>query len=204
MKILIIQFMLFICFMKINPLVAVRKRIFSKRQTLKPSNLLCNDPSKSELEKKFIKFQSSLKQIEDLINLPDNQKYIPENIKIVNTPVASTNDTMVYGEKDCKRVISKNSFHNRGLCPWYTALKYRTDRYPFIKTDAVCSCKDCSHLKPQSAFEYKCKPHEILTPILYRTEKCVNGTHEWNVGLEKTSIACLCKSDYDRKIERKR
>jgi hypothetical protein len=101
-------------------------------------------------------------------------------------------------------VKAQNSFYNRGLCPWFTAFKYRSDRYPFSVSTAICSCKECLHLKPQSAFDYKCKPHQILKPVLYRTENCLNGTFEWMTGLEKVSIACLCKSDYDRQIERKR
>jgi hypothetical protein len=183
--------------------LTVKRKIYS-RQAI-PTSLTCNDPSTKELEKIFFKYQSDLKQIEDLINLPGNTfKYIPDNIKTLGYSVPSTNETMIYGEKECNKIKAQNSFHNRGLCPWYTAFRYRTDRYPFFKTEAICNCKDCSHLKPQSAFEYKCKPHEILKPVLYRTEKCVNSTFEWNKGLERVAIACLCKSDFDKQIERKR
>ena len=205
MKTSVVFIILVFSFIKIfcSRIITTKRRVYTRQSLAMSTN--CNDPSTRELENKFFKYQSELKQIEDLINLPGNTiNYIPDNIKTLGYSVSSTNDTMIYGEQECNKVKAQNSFHNRGLCPWYTAFRYRTDRYPFIKTDAICNCKDCFHLKPQSAFEYKCKPHEILKPVIYRTEICVNGTFEWNRGLEKVSIACLCKSDFDKQIERKR
>jgi hypothetical protein len=45
------------------------------------NTITCTDPSTGELETQITKYQSNLKQIEDLFNLPGVYKYIPNNIK---------------------------------------------------------------------------------------------------------------------------
>ena len=181
-----------------------KRRIRTRQVPLAHTLLSCADPNTEELEKRFIQLQSRLKLVEDLINIPGNKKYIPEDLKELLLAVPSSSDTLNYGEKECDKIKSQSSFHNMGLCPWFTSLKFRTDRYPFMKAEAVCSCKDCLNMNSQAVYEYGCKPHEILKPVLYRTNECINGTYNWKQGLEPISIACLCNHDYDIQIERRR
>jgi hypothetical protein len=198
-KILIIILTILI---SLNSVISTRrtKRTLNTKQNQVP---ICSDPSTTELETMYTELQARIRMIEDLINIPDYQHYIPDDMKKLST-VISVSDTLIYGENQCDKVNAQSSHHNMGLCPWYTALKYRTDRYPFMQTTALCSCKKCLHINPQSVFEYNCKSYEVLKPVLYRSVNCVDGKNEWKYAVEPVSIACLCQHDYDLKIERKR
>ena len=130
------------------------------------------------------------------------RRYTMELIKSrVKSSDPKREDPSQYRDKSiCEEDKNKNNnslIYKRSLCPWYTKIMIREDRYPPFAKEVRCACESCNtknfKLNPKSPNgTYYCLP--VMSPSvgLKRGICGRNGIYEWTPTIENFNVACVC------------
>jgi hypothetical protein len=131
------------------------------------------------------------------------RKYMAEIIRTRTRPSDSIKiEPPLYRDNVvCEDEKNKNNnflIHKRSLCPWYTKIITREDRYPSLVREVRCSCTSCNNNKRiifnQRSHNktYECLP--VMSPSvgLKRGICDKNGIFEWTPTVESLNVACVC------------
>ena len=134
------------------------------------------------------------------------RKYMAEIIRTRKGPSYSIiENTSAYRDngvcEDDKSTNSNFLIHKKSLCPWYTKVITREDRYPSLVKEVRCSCTSCNNNKRTKFNQSQNKTYECLPVMspsvgLKRGICDQNGIYEWAPTVESFNVACVCSLKY--------
>jgi hypothetical protein len=122
------------------------------------------------------------------------------NLTIYDNLNVDTNNQLK--EEECSNsniILNKIASRKKlSICPWHWVDVIRSDRFPYVRSFAECSCKDClantNYDIPNRRLS-KCRPFYMHMPVLVR-EYANNDVERWKFGLEKVSNSCTCSIQF--------
>ena len=164
-----------------------------KSESAPISNDDCTNPPESELKELLIEMYKKLNMTEQLANNVDfyhSGELHKEQIAKKSERILSVK---YHGYRTCDiNKQTKWQVNHNSICPHHFVEENRDDRYPFIRSRAVCNCDSCLVLPDSSFIKYGCQPIRIFEPVLVRGKCLSNGVYEWTLNYESVAIACGC------------
>jgi hypothetical protein len=151
----------------------------------------CSDPSEEKLASMLVGFNNQY-QFNGLLGIKQLKNNIYKNF-LDNVEIAKR-QFLDYENNVCDSRLNLTKLNELAICPYHFKIIDRTDRFPHLRTQAVCNCANCTRNPLSDDAIYKCMPITILMPVLKKdTNVCVDGVYSWKPILEYISIACECK-----------
>lgn len=128
-----------------------------------------------------------------LSSIPGYQEKLKE--KIVKYLPDSTRVVRKYGFEACELKNPNVNSRKAQICPWHYELSIRDDRYPFMRLNAVCNCKNCL---AKTVFDLDAKKFSLcqqqftLMPSLIKEKTNQDLEPKWRFAMEEVATSCTC------------
>jgi hypothetical protein len=166
-------------------------------KTLRKIENPTNKPKTSrELNKLFLEMIA--KHQEDISLMMIDEKKSEYGQFFISNSSESEIFIQMYGSNICNANISHSDSKLTGdgqilraqSCPFHKVLTRRLDRYPYLRVNAKCNCKNCLGLEAtNSSLEAACLPIITFMPALALD----SVRSEWNFIMEPVATECGCK-----------
>ena len=151
----------------------------------------CTDPTQEQLASMQVGFNNQY-QFNGILGIKKLKNNIYKN-NVDNVEVIKR-QFLNYESHVCDVKLNVTKLNELAICPYHFKIIDRSDRYPHLRTQAICNCANCTRNPANDDVIYKCMPITILMPALIRDKyACIDGIYLWKPILEYVSIACECK-----------
>lgn len=150
----------------------------------------------------FIKIMAEKIDELSLSSIPEIQDKLNE--KIIKYNPNSGSVVRKYGTESCEllSLLRSDDTSNKNkeyksvqVCPWHYVLSTREDRYPYMRVNAVCNCKNCL---AKTVFDLDakkfstCQQQFTLMPSLIKEQASPTDEPKWVFAMEEVATSCTC------------
>ena len=151
----------------------------------------CVDPSEEVLAALQVGFMNQFDQFNGMFSIKNVSSRVFQEFTEKKSHVHD------YDTKMCNSKKNLTKLNELAICPYHVKVFDRIDRYPHLRTQAICECKHCTRVPLKDDAFYKCMPVKILMPALKRNNNsCAKGVYKWTPILEYISVACECRREF--------